>query len=124
MPWAHDVRTITRIVEVWRVGGFMTSHADGSGYFQGDVVRRIRGMLASGAVTRLTLHVLAALPASLKTGTTDVRAIDPANAAGLLPARHMAAHAIEAELLLHFDERFVRVCVSGPGPELRCLRVT
>ena len=123
VPRAHDVRTITRIVEMWRIRRFMASHADGSGYIQGNVIRWIRGVLAAGAVTHLTLHVLPALTASLETGAAGVGAIDPANAARLLPAGHMAAHAIEAELLVHFDERFVGVRVTGLRPELRLRRV-
>src|SRR5438105_3396110 len=110
MACPDDVRTITRIVKVWRVCGFMASHADGTGDFEGDeaFLTRIGCVLAARAVTHLALHVLAPLPVPLESGAAHSGAVDAADASRLLPARHVAADTIEAELLLHVDERLVR----------------
>ena len=68
VPRTDDVWTITRIVEMWRIGGFMASHADGSRHVRVDVSRRVGGVEAARTVTHLTLDVLAPFAVVLETG--------------------------------------------------------
>src|SRR5205085_1245025 len=107
---ADDVRTIPRIVEVWRVGRLVAAHAGGGGNLALD--ERASGVLhvsAARPVAVLALHVATANAPAAQSRATDLRSIDAADSARLLPSGDVAADAVEAELLLHADQRVVRM---------------
>src|SRR3954471_9501600 len=118
MSGSDDERTITRVVKVWRVLGFVATHADARVHVGVDVTRRIGGVLGPRPVTHLTLDVLPSLAAALEAGAAGSGAVDAADAARLLPPGHVASHAVEAELLLLLDQRVVGVGMPRVGPEL------
>src|SRR5690242_11146008 len=119
-----DERPVARVVEVRRVGGLVAAHADGGRHLRRDVARRILRMLARGAVAHLALHVLPPFSAAREPGAADLRSIDAAHPARLLPAGDMAADAVEAELLARKDQRLVSVRVARLRPEARLGLVT
>src|SRR3954451_4407937 len=118
MSRSDDERTITRIVKVWRVLGFVATHADARVHVGVDVTGRIRGVLRPRPVTHLTLDVLPPLAAALEAGAARSGAVDAADAARLLPPRHVASHAVETELLVLLDQRLVGVGMPRVGPEV------
>src|SRR3954471_2032109 len=118
MSGSGDERTITRVVKVWRVLGFVATHAHARVHVRVDVTGRIRGVLGPRPVTHLTLDVLPSLATALEAGAARSGAVDAADAARLLPPRHVASHAVEAELLLLLDQGVVGVGMPRVGPEL------
>src|SRR3954467_5319424 len=68
MSGSDDERTITRVVKVWRVLGFVATHANARVHVGIDVTGGIRGVLGPRAVTHLTLDVLPSLAAALEAG--------------------------------------------------------
>src|SRR3954462_1755851 len=118
MSGSDDERTITRVVKVWRVLGFVATHTNARVHVGIDVTGRIRGVLGPGPVTHLTLDVLPSLAAAVEAGPARSGAVDAADAARLLPPSHVASHAVEAELLLLLDQRVVGVGMPRVGPEL------
>src|SRR5262249_29902763 len=115
---AHDEGTILPIVELRRVRRLVAAHADGGGYLCADVGGRIRGVLAAGAVASLALHVAPTDSRAADAALAHFGPVDAADPARLLPAGDVAADAVEAELLLHRDQRLVGVGVAGLGPEV------
>src|SRR3954469_14569738 len=118
MSRSDDERTITRVVKVWRVLGFVATHANARVHVGIDVTGGIRGVLGPRAVTHLTLDVLPSLAAAVEARPAGSGAVDAADPARLLPPRHVASHAVEAEPLLLLDQRVVRVGMPRVGPEL------
>src|SRR3954470_4426672 len=118
MSGSDDERTITRIVKVWRVLGLVATHANARVHVGIDVTGRIGGVLGARPVTHLTLDVLPSLTAALEAAAACSGAVDAADAARLLPPRHVTSHAVEAELLLLLDQRVVGVGMPRVGPEL------
>src|SRR5207253_1251126 len=94
-----DERPVLRVVEVRRVRRLVAPHAPRGGDFRPDVLGRVLDVLAAGSVTRLALHVAPACAAAVDAGAPEVRHVDAADAAGLLPAGDVAGDAVEAELL-------------------------
>src|SRR3954469_23535822 len=118
MSGSGDEWTITRVVKVWRVLGFVATHAHARVHVRVDVTGRIRGVLGPRPVTHLTLDVLPPLAAALEAGAADSGAVDAADAARLLPPRHVTSHAVEAELLVLLYRRLVGWGMPRVGPEV------
>src|SRR5467141_461641 len=115
---SDDVGAILRVVEAGRVGRLVTADAGARGDLELDeCAGSILDVLAAGPVAVLALHVLAPDSAPAGPGAADLRAIDAADAAGLLPTGHVTLDAVQAELLLHRDQRLVGVGVPGLRPE-------
>src|SRR5712691_3790723 len=116
---ADDVRPVLLVVELRRVGRLVAAHAHGLAHLAADVLGGIGHMLAPRSVAGLALDIAPAEPVSGETGAAHFALVDAADAAGLLPSRDVAADAVEAELLLHRDQRVVGVRVPGLLPEFR-----
>src|SRR5260370_29632297 len=104
-----DERAVLGVVELRRVGGLVAAHAHRRAHLGADVAGRVLDVLAAGAVARLALHVATPEAAPVQALAAELGAIDAADAARLLPATDVAVDAVEAELLLHRDQRLVRI---------------
>src|SRR6185369_432487 len=125
MAGADDVRTIPRIVEVWRIGRLVAAHAGVGGHLALDeAAGGVLHVLAGRPVAVLALDIAAADAPPAQARTADLRPVDAADPSRLLPAGDVAADAVQAELLLHPDQRVVGVRVLRLCPELRRIFMT
>src|SRR5438067_3447963 len=119
MPGTDDERPVPRVVEMRRAGGLVAADAHVHRSLGGDVSWRILRVLAGRAVAHLALDVLTALSMPCQARPADLRAIDAADAARLLPTRHVTSDAVEAELFSHAHQRLVCVRMRRLRPERR-----
>src|SRR5690348_13104100 len=115
---ADDERPVLRVVEVGRILRLVAADAEARRHLGADVAARVvLDVLAARAMAILALHVAAAHALAVDAGAAHLGAIDAAHAAGLLPSGYVAAHAVEAELLVDLHQRRIGAGMPGLRPE-------